>query len=70
MTLVESVEQLEAIYGQPGEASIVKEADRITPEYRAYIEASPFAVLATAGSGPGAVVAGEVVATVVAQLGP
>ncbi len=51
MTLVESVEQLEAIYGQPGEASIVKEADRITPEYRAYIEASPFAVLATAGSG-------------------
>lgn len=49
MPLVETVEQLEAIYGQPAEASIVKEADRITPEYGAYIEASPFAVLATSG---------------------
>lgn len=51
MTLVETVEQLEAIYGQPGEASIVKEADRITPEYAAYIDASPFAVLATSRPG-------------------
>jgi len=49
MTLVETTEQLEAIYGQPGETSLVKEAERITPEYQAYIEASPFATLATAG---------------------
>jgi len=51
MTLVETVEQLEAIYGPPAEASLVKEADRITPEYAAYIDASPFAVLATSGPG-------------------
>jgi PPOX class probable FMN-dependent enzyme len=44
-----SVAELEALYGQPGEASTVKEVARITPQYRAYIEASPFASLATSG---------------------
>ena len=47
--IVESVAQLEALYGQPSEAAIVKEVPRITPHYRAYIEASPFATLATSG---------------------
>ncbi|NVE00573.1 pyridoxamine 5'-phosphate oxidase family protein [Massilia sp. BJB1822] len=42
---------LEAVYGQPGQASIVKEVDYIHPHYRAFIEAAPFAVLATAGPG-------------------
>lgn len=42
---------LEALYGAPVEASLVKQADRVTPEYRAWIEAAPFAVLATAGPG-------------------
>lgn len=51
MTLIETTEQLEAIYGEPSEASIVKEADRITPEYAAYIAASPFVTLATMGPG-------------------
>ena len=46
---ITTIEQLEAIYGQPGEASLVKVADRVTPEYRAYIEAAPFCALATAG---------------------
>jgi PPOX class probable FMN-dependent enzyme len=49
MAIIRSVEALEAIYGQPNAASTVKEVDRITPHYRAYIEASPFAVLATSG---------------------
>ena len=40
---------MEALYGQPVEAATVKEVDRITPHYRAYIEASPFASLATSG---------------------
>ncbi|MBL8837196.1 MAG: pyridoxamine 5'-phosphate oxidase family protein [Alphaproteobacteria bacterium] len=40
---------LERIYGPPVEASIVKEVDRIHPLYRAFIEAAPFAVLATSG---------------------
>ena len=44
-----TVADLEALYGQPAEASTVKEVARITPQYRAYIEASPFASLATSG---------------------
>ncbi len=51
MSIVASVEELEALYGQPGEASLVKEIDRITPQYRQFIEASPFLALATAGPG-------------------
>lgn len=49
MSIITSLEELDALYGRPAEASIVKETNRITPEYRALIEASPFAVLATAG---------------------
>jgi len=41
--------QLEAIYGRPVEAATVKEVNWITPHYRAYIEASPYAALATSG---------------------
>jgi PPOX class probable FMN-dependent enzyme len=44
-----TIAELEALYGQPVEAATVKEVDRITPHYRAYIEASPFATLATSG---------------------
>jgi PPOX class probable FMN-dependent enzyme len=49
MTIVKTVEQLEALYGTPGETSLVKELDRIIPEYAAFIEASPFVALATGG---------------------
>lgn len=49
MSIIETVEELEALYGQPGESSLVKEVPAITPEYRALIEASPFVALATAG---------------------
>jgi hypothetical protein len=49
MSVVTTIEQLEAIYGFPGESSTVKVADRITPSYRVLIEKSPFAALATAG---------------------
>jgi hypothetical protein len=41
--------ELEAIYGRPVEAATVKEVNWITPHYRAYIEASPYAALATSG---------------------
>ena len=47
--VITTVEQLEALYGRPGEASLVKELDRIIPEYAAFIEASPFVALATGG---------------------
>jgi PPOX class probable FMN-dependent enzyme len=49
MSFITSVEQLETLYGLPGETSTVKEVDWITPHYRAYIEASPFLSLATSG---------------------
>ncbi|MCW0235579.1 MAG: pyridoxamine 5'-phosphate oxidase family protein [Ferrovibrio sp.] len=49
MSIITTVEELQAIYGQPGETSLAKEIDYISPEYRAYIEASPFVALATAG---------------------
>src|SRR6201982_2653948 len=49
MTVISTIEQLEAIYGFPNGASTVKVADRITPPYRVLIEKSPFAALATSG---------------------
>lgn len=49
MTDISSVAQLEAIYGTPGETSTVKVVDRLTPAYRALMDASPFLCLATAG---------------------
>ncbi len=49
MSIIKSLQELEAIYGFPGETSTVKEVDHLTPEYRALIAASPFAVLATSG---------------------
>jgi PPOX class probable FMN-dependent enzyme len=49
MTIVTTVEQLTALYGEPGEASLVKVTDFLLPEYRAMIAASPFMALATVG---------------------
>jgi len=43
------VEQLKAIYGEPVGNSLVKELDYVSDHYRAFIEASPFVVLATSG---------------------
>ncbi len=50
MSIIATVDELEALYGKPGETSLVKELDRIIPEYAAFIEASPFVALATGGS--------------------
>lgn len=49
MPLITTLGQLEALYGPANPASLVKETDVITAQYRAFIEASPFAVLATSG---------------------
>ncbi|MBA4035694.1 MAG: flavin-nucleotide-binding protein [Bradyrhizobium sp.] len=49
MSIVETIEQLEAIYGYPNDASTVKVADRVTPSYRTLMDSSPFATLATVG---------------------
>ena len=46
---ITSLEQLEALYGEPVIGSILKEIPIINDAYRALIEASPFCVLATSG---------------------
>ena len=49
MKYVTSLPELEAMFDAPAEASVRKEVAVIHPVYRAWIEASPFVVLATAG---------------------
>ena len=50
MTIIATIDELESIYSaEPTAASTVKEVARITPHYRALIEASPFVALATSG---------------------
>jgi PPOX class probable FMN-dependent enzyme len=46
---ISTIEELEALYGKVAPPSIIKEVDHIHPIYRPFIEAAPFAVLATAG---------------------
>ncbi len=47
--MIETVEQLEALYGTPKPLSLKKVADHITDEYAAFIKASPFVPLSTVG---------------------
>lgn len=47
--LVKSGEQLTSLFGEVGPAAYLKEVSFIHPHYRALIQASPFAVLATSG---------------------
>lgn len=46
---VTELSDLEAVYGAPVEASLVKVARHITPHYRRLLEASPFFTMASAG---------------------
>jgi len=47
--LVTSIEAIERLYGEPYGPSVAKVADRITAQYRAFIEAAPFFALASGG---------------------
>ena len=47
--IVKSEAELEALYGLPAGAAVIKEIDHISDHYRTFIEASPFVVLATSG---------------------
>ena len=49
MQAVTSVAELQALYGEPGEASLIKVTPFLTPEYRRMLEASPFVALSTVG---------------------
>lgn len=46
---ITSIADLEALYGEVNKVSLLKETDRVVPEYRAFIEAAPFVALATRG---------------------
>jgi uncharacterized protein len=47
---IKTTAELERLYPDaPYGPAVVKEADRVTPQYRKLIEAAPFAVLATSG---------------------
>ena len=47
--LVTTIEQLEALYGEPFGPAVAKEIDHIAPAYRKLIEAAPFVAIATGG---------------------
>jgi PPOX class probable FMN-dependent enzyme len=49
MTKIETIEQLQAIYGVAAPAALVKVADHLTDDYGRYMAAAPFAALATMG---------------------
>ena len=47
--IVTSEAELEARYGLPAGAAVIKEIGHISDHYRAFVEASPFVVVATSG---------------------
>ena len=51
MSTIRTVAELEALYDSPVPTSITKEISHITDLHRAYIEASPFLIVATSGPG-------------------
>lgn len=50
MKYIDDIASLEALYGTPGQPSLRKVADHLTPLYRKWIMASRFVVLSTVGS--------------------
>ena len=48
--MIETIAELEFLYGTPALASTVKVADHLTPEYSKWIEASPFCAICTVGA--------------------
>jgi PPOX class probable FMN-dependent enzyme len=51
VSTIRTLAELEALYDAPVPTSITKEIDHLTDLHRAYVEASPFVVVATAGAG-------------------
>lgn len=46
---ITSIAELEALYGEPVRRSLIKEIDHVSDHYRAFIEKSPFVVIASVG---------------------
>jgi PPOX class probable FMN-dependent enzyme len=49
MHRITTLEQLDAMYGEPVGAAVTKEIDYISDHYRAFIDKAPFVVVATVG---------------------
>ena len=49
MTPIETLDDLHAHYGKPGDTALRKVADRLTPEYAVWIGQSRFCILSTVG---------------------
>lgn len=49
MSKINSIEELEALYGPPVERALWKEIEYLSPHYQEFIEASPFLIMATYG---------------------
>ncbi len=47
--VINTMEQLEFLYGKPMSRALTKEIDQISDHYRAFIEKTPFVVVATSG---------------------
>lgn len=46
---IESIADLEALYGKPGQPALRKVTDRLTPAYRKWIKAARYCVVSTVG---------------------
>lgn len=51
MVIIRTMAELESLYDAPVPTSLAKEVDHLTEHHRAYVEASPFVVVATSGPG-------------------
>jgi hypothetical protein len=49
MPRITTEEELDRLYGAPARAAVVKEIDHISADYAAFIEKSPFVIVATVG---------------------
>lgn len=49
MHRITTLEELDALYGEPVQAAIAKEIDHVSEHYKAFIDKAPFVVVATVG---------------------
>lgn len=50
-SVLRTLADLEAVYGEPTRGSLAKEIDHLSPHYRAFVEHAPFVLVASAGPG-------------------
>ncbi len=48
---ITTLEQLDALYGEPSERALIKEIDHLSAEYQVFVEKSPFVILVSSGPG-------------------